>query len=259
MSIDFDSAALQTQQEEEEYDEEDYARERELHKLLTDLPDDMLDDSANSSTCSRPEDNNRPQHAWDVPQWQHPRPSSLEEPYEESDQGSYHEDYSYRSHTSQTNSHPHHLQTGTEHLATGWDQQNGQNYQYQNGDYAHSSAGTDESHGTDFSTGDGAGQDVYPNNALQHGAGYHGEEAQALGEHNNTRHHFQVFDNGGAGNKPAGHYKANTADGQQLAQLQILNRAQSRQIEELEQKLEDCRRRMRYLEHQFTIVKGQIH
>lgn len=114
------------------------------------------------------------------------------QPYEECDQGSYHEDYSCRSHTSQTNSHPHHLQTGTEHLATGWDQQNGQNYQYQNGDYAHSSAGTDESHGTDFSTGDGAGQDVYPNNALQHGAGYHGEEAQALGEHNNTRHHFQV-------------------------------------------------------------------
>ncbi len=112
--------------------------------------------------------------------------------YEEYDQGSYHEDYSYKSHTSQTNSHPHHLQTGTEHLPTGWDQQNGQNYQYQNGDYAHSSAGTDEFHGTDFSTGDGAEQEVYPNNALQHGAGYHGDEAQAHGEHNNIRHHFQV-------------------------------------------------------------------
>ncbi|XP_016373258.1 LOW QUALITY PROTEIN: centrosomal protein of 152 kDa-like [Sinocyclocheilus rhinocerous] len=299
MSIDFDSAALQTQQEEEEYDQEDYAREQELHKLLTDLPDDMLDDSAdcsspelNCSTCSRPEDNNRPQHAWNVPQWEHPRPSSHEEHYEEYYQGSYHEDYSYKSHMSQTNSHPHHLQTGTEHLATGWDQQNGQNYQYQNGDYAHSSAGTDESHGTDFSPGDGAEQDVHPNNALQRGAGYHGDEAQAHGEHDNIRHHFQVFDSGGAGNKPTDHYKAsyhphqpsnqpkmfnpqvtnqnghfdqiqrdfldstqNPADGQQLAQLQILNRAQSRQIEELEQKLEDCRRRMRYLEHQFAIVK----
>ncbi len=52
---------------------------------------------------------------------------------------------------------------------------------------------------------------------------------------------------------------SDTADGQQLAQLQILNRAQSRQMEELEQNLEDCRRRMRYLEHQFTIVKGPIH
>lgn len=30
MSIDFDSAALQTQHEEEEYDREDYAREQEV-------------------------------------------------------------------------------------------------------------------------------------------------------------------------------------------------------------------------------------
>ena len=30
MSIDFDSAALQTQQDEEEYDQEDYAREQEV-------------------------------------------------------------------------------------------------------------------------------------------------------------------------------------------------------------------------------------
>uniref|UniRef100_A0A8C2KYF2 Centrosomal protein of 152 kDa-like n=1 Tax=Cyprinus carpio TaxID=7962 RepID=A0A8C2KYF2_CYPCA len=298
MSIDFDSAALQTQQEEEEYDQEDYAREQELHKLLTDLPDDMLDDSVDCSspeldrsTCSHPEDKNRPQHAWNVPQWEHPRPSSHEEHYEEYDQASYHEDYSYRSHTSQSNSHPHHLQTGTEHLPTSWDPQN---YQYQNVDYAHSSAGTDESHGTDFSTGDGAEQDAYPHNALQHGAGYHGDEAQVHGEQNNIRKHFQVFGNGEARNKNTDAYKAsyhphqpsnqpkmfspqvtsqnghfdqiqrdfldstqNTADGQQLAQLQILNRAQSRQIEELEQKLEDCRRRMRYLEHQFAIVKDE--
>ncbi|XP_048013741.1 centrosomal protein of 152 kDa isoform X2 [Megalobrama amblycephala] len=299
MSIDFDSAALQTQQEEEEeYDQEDYAREQELHKLLTDLPDDMLDDSGDCpspeldrSTCSHPEDNNRPQQAWNVPQWEPPRPSH-EEQYEEYDQGSYHEDYSYKSHTSQTNSHPHHLQTGTEHLPSGWDLQNGQNYQYQSGDYAHSSAGTDESHGTDFSTGDGAEQEAYTHNALHHGAGYHGDEGH--GEHNNIRNRFQVFDNGGAGNKPTDHYKAsyhphqpsnqpkmfspqvtsqnghfdqlqrdfldatqNTAEGQQLAQLQILNQAQSRQIEELEQKLEDCRRRMRYLEHQFAIVKDE--
>lgn len=31
MSIDFDSAALQTQHEEDEYDQEDYAREQEVH------------------------------------------------------------------------------------------------------------------------------------------------------------------------------------------------------------------------------------
>ncbi|KAG8440507.1 hypothetical protein GDO86_006310 [Hymenochirus boettgeri] len=50
MSIDFDSGALQTQQEEEEYDKEDYAREQELQQLLTDLPHDMLDDSLSSSS-----------------------------------------------------------------------------------------------------------------------------------------------------------------------------------------------------------------
>ncbi|KAK7117828.1 hypothetical protein R3I94_023148 [Phoxinus phoxinus] len=301
MSIDFDSAALQTQQEEEEYDQEDYAREQELHKLLTDLPDDMLDDSGDCSspelhrsTCSHPEDNNRPQPAWNVPQWEHPIPSHEEQHYEEHDQGSYHEDYSYRSHMSQTNSHPHHLQTGTEHLPAGWDPQNGKKFQYERGDHAHSSAGTDESHATDFSTGDGPEQDAYTHNALHHGAVYQGDEAQGHGENNDIRNRFQVFDNGGPVNKPTDQYKAsyhphqppnqpkmfnpqvssqighfdqlqrdfldstqNTSEGQQLSQLQILNRAQSRQIEELEQKLEDCRRRMRYLEHQFAIVKDE--
>lgn len=47
-----------------------------------------------------------------------------------------------------------------------------------------------------------------------------------------------------------------TADREQLAQLQILNKAQQRQIEDLEGKLEDSRRKMRYVEHQFAIVKG---
>ncbi|XP_051975841.1 centrosomal protein of 152 kDa-like [Xyrauchen texanus] len=304
MSIDFDSAALQTQQEEEEYDQEDYAREQELHKLLTDLPDDMLEDSRDCSSpeldrsnCSRQGDDNRPQHAWNVPQWKPPR-SSHEEHYEEYDQGSYHEEYSYRSHTSQTNSHPHHLQTGTEHLTTEWDEQNGQNYQYQSGDYGHSSAGKEESHGSNFSAEERMEEDSIPHNALHHGEIYHGKEVQSngqnYGEHGNIQNHIQVFDNGGAGNKPADHYKASyhphqpsnqpkmfnpqaatqnghfdqlqrdfldstqhTAESQQLAQLQILNRAQSRQIEELEKKLEDCRRRMRYVEHQFAIVKDE--
>ncbi|KAJ1180520.1 hypothetical protein NDU88_005741 [Pleurodeles waltl] len=60
MSLDFDSGALQTQHaDEEEYDNEDYARDQELKQLLTDLPHDMLDDSRdlsspelNSSDCS---------------------------------------------------------------------------------------------------------------------------------------------------------------------------------------------------------------
>lgn len=50
-----------------------------------------------------------------------------------------------------------------------------------------------------------------------------------------------------------------TADKEQLAQQQILNKAKQRQIEDLEQKLEDSRRNMRYLEHQFAIVKGTFY
>lgn len=34
MSMDFDSAALQTQQDEDEYDQEDYAREQEVQKRV---------------------------------------------------------------------------------------------------------------------------------------------------------------------------------------------------------------------------------
>lgn len=52
---------------------------------------------------------------------------------------------------------------------------------------------------------------------------------------------------------------AETADGEQLAQLQILYKAQQRQIEDLERKLEDSRRKMRYVEHQFAIVKGMFY
>uniref|UniRef100_A0A7N8XHE8 Centrosomal protein 152 n=1 Tax=Mastacembelus armatus TaxID=205130 RepID=A0A7N8XHE8_9TELE len=48
-----------------------------------------------------------------------------------------------------------------------------------------------------------------------------------------------------------------TADREQLAQMQILYKAQQRQIAELEQKLEDSRRNARYLEHQFAIVKDE--
>ncbi|XP_029392727.1 centrosomal protein of 152 kDa isoform X2 [Mus pahari] len=49
MSLEFGSVALQTQNEDEEFDKEDYEREKELQQLLTDLPHDMLDDDLSSS------------------------------------------------------------------------------------------------------------------------------------------------------------------------------------------------------------------
>ncbi|KAJ8779211.1 hypothetical protein J1605_000087 [Eschrichtius robustus] len=68
MSLDFGSVALQTQNEDEEYDKEDYEREKELQQLLTDLPHDMLDDDLSSpelhySDCSEDGREEGPHHS----------------------------------------------------------------------------------------------------------------------------------------------------------------------------------------------------
>ncbi|XP_026532923.1 centrosomal protein of 152 kDa [Notechis scutatus] len=72
MSLDFDSAALQMQHEEDEYDQEDYAREQELQQLLIDLPHDMLEDSGDQlSDYSAPEEHEQAHEPWDqdAAQW----------------------------------------------------------------------------------------------------------------------------------------------------------------------------------------------
>ncbi|XP_066526078.1 centrosomal protein of 152 kDa [Hoplias malabaricus] len=292
MSIDFDSAALQTQhEEEEEYDQEDYAREQELQKLLTDLPDDMLEDSRDCSspeleysTCSHEGDSNRLQHAWNGrPEWSN-----------QSEVPCTADGYTYDSTVAQQNSHDEHIQGGTEHLPHVWNPHQHQNYQLESGDYVYSSAEMAESNGAnDSSTEERFEQDAYPHPGLDHGIESKVDD-QDYGEQLNVRNHFQNFSNGIAEGKAIDCYKAtyrphnpatqpkmfNTksfplnddfdqlqrefldsspgaVDVQEYAQLKILNKAQSRQIEDLEQKLEDSRRKMRYLEHQFAIVKDE--
>ncbi|XP_053345692.1 centrosomal protein of 152 kDa isoform X1 [Clarias gariepinus] len=289
MSIDFDSAALQTQhEEEEEYDQEDYAREQELHKLLTDLPDDMLEDSHDSSpeldysTCSPQRDNDRPQHVWNGQSDQLQPPRSETNPEDAYDQSN-HQGYMYG------RGHVHHLHGRAEHLTHGWETHEDQNCQYESGGSVYSSTGTAEPNGTNnFSVGDYE-QEAYPS------PGHHsGADGQDFGEHGNVRNHFQKFDNRITdgqdtdcykatyqphnpsrqpnmfnihSSQPNGHFdqlqrdflesSPTTVDAQEYAQLKILNKAQLRQIEDLEQKLEDSRRKMRYLEHQFAIVKDE--
>ncbi|XP_026872929.2 centrosomal protein of 152 kDa [Electrophorus electricus] len=294
MSIDFDSAALQTQhEEEEEYDQEDYAREQELHKLLTDLPGDMLEDSRDSSspdldysTCSHPGNNNnkRPQHFCGHSEWSNqPRPLSVEDnPHDGYDQ-SHHQGCTYDNTASQPNSHVHHLQGGMDHLPQAWDAHHCENYQHESEDYVYSCDRTAESDGVNFSSGEGYEQETY-----LHTGG------QGQGKHAIVQNHFQNFDNGITESKDVDTYKVSyhphkppsapkmfstqashqnghfnqlqrdfldsspsAVDAQECAQVKILNKAQSRQIEELEQKLEDNRRKMRYLDHQFAIVRDE--
>ncbi|CAL8325651.1 unnamed protein product [Gadus morhua 'NCC'] len=274
MSIDFDSAALQTQQDEDEYDQEDYAREQELHKLLTDLPDDMLEDSHDSSpeleysTCSNNNINNR---KGQPPEWTqqaelspHPKRNSYEN-YDEDYNGGSHQHEGFEGEAVHINGYDSHAQRPP--LTAAWKQQ----------------------------PQEGFGRQPFP-----HGAGdrsdYELEEGDGktrfFENQNNAKKHFQNIDDPGSGERRVAHCKANynphkpagqpqshsvqaplepfehlqreyldtaqnTAEGQQLAQLQILHKAQQRQVEDLERKLEDSRRNMRYLEHQFAIVKDE--
>ncbi|XP_035521754.1 centrosomal protein of 152 kDa isoform X2 [Morone saxatilis] len=299
MSIDFDSAALQTQHDEEEYDQEDYAREQELQKLLTDLPDDMLEDSRDSSpeleysTCSNKNTGNSPQSTW-TPQWSaHPRPTSHEQNYEADYDQRSHDEYAYGDGAAQINGHQSHPQS--QHLPHTWSQQS-QDPQYAQGDYTYTSTGTEKSTETNDFSADEYVSKPFPqgtNHAVVYNGGGGCRDNQSYGDHNNTRNQFQDLKTG-PGVRVVDQYKASynphhpahqpkmfnsqaahqesqlnhlqrefldstqqTADREQLAQLQILNKAQQRQIEDLEQKLEDSRRNMRYVEHQFAIVRDE--
>ncbi|XP_075998728.1 centrosomal protein of 152 kDa isoform X2 [Genypterus blacodes] len=277
MSIDFDSAALQTQHDEEEYDQEDYAREQELHKLLTDLPDDMLEDSRDSSpeleesTCNNKNTGNSPQSTWTQPWSDQPRPTSHKQDFGVAyDEGAHHHARAYEDGSVPSNGH------GSHPLPHTW-KQHEQDHHFNQGDYTYTSVATEQStQANDFSI------DEYESNPPMDYSG----EREPDGEHSNSRNHFQ----NGSGERGVDQYKASynphqpkmfnsqaphqeaqfdslqrefldsaqkTADKEQLAQVQILNKAQQRQIEDLERKQEDSRRTLRYIEHQFAIVKDE--
>ncbi|CAN9499120.1 unnamed protein product [Ophioblennius macclurei] len=263
MSIDFDSAALQTQHDEEEYDQEDYAREQELHKLLTDLPHDMLDDSRDSSpsdleysACSNKNGVSSPHGSW-TQQWSdYPRPASHGQNYEV--------DYAGDSHNGRAYEDGHQSQSQAQPLPHAWKH----DHQFDQGDYACVSIGTEKS--TEFSAE--FQSEIYPqstNNHVEYNAegGYMDKQSHFQAAYNpqHPAHQPKMFNPQGA--QQEAHYDhlqrefldstQQNSERQQLAQLQILNKAQQRQIEDLEQKLEDARRKMRYMEHQFAIVRDE--
>uniref|UniRef100_A0A8C3G0G9 Centrosomal protein 152 n=1 Tax=Cyclopterus lumpus TaxID=8103 RepID=A0A8C3G0G9_CYCLU len=260
MSIDFDSAALQTQHDEEEYDQEDYAREQELHKLLTDLPDDMLEDSIDSSpeleysTCSNKNTGSSPQSAW-TPQWSdHPRPPSHEQDCEVD------EEYAYEDGAVQNNGH--------HPLPNTWNQ----DHQYTQGDYTYTSMGSEKPTETkDCSTDEYESKPYllqlycFCLQTLQPGVLDRVDQHHATYNPHHPAHQPAMFNSQAV--QQEGQFDhlqrefldstQQTADRELLAQLQILHTAQQRQIEDLERKLEDSRRNMRYIEHQFAIAKDE--
>ncbi|XP_038276089.1 centrosomal protein of 152 kDa isoform X6 [Dermochelys coriacea] len=191
MSLDFDSGALQTQHEEEdEYDQEDYAREQELQQLLTDLPHDMLDDSgdqlSNYSDCSIQEDAEQAHEPWE-------------------------HEARWNDHLLITNPQS---QFGASEVA------NGQ---------------TVEHYKVTYKPYQNAIQQKIPITQDATGRNEVLEELQRefLGT------------------------EENLADNMQILQLQVLNKARERQLEELTEKMEKSAQQIRYLNHQLAMVKDE--
>ncbi|XP_023180334.1 centrosomal protein of 152 kDa isoform X4 [Xiphophorus maculatus] len=261
----------------------------ELHKLLTDLPDDMLEDSRDSSspelessTYSNKNSGSSPQTKWNQDWSDHSHPTSHTQAYKvDCDHGS-HDEYVYEDGPAHANGHL------PQNLPPGWTQ--GRHFAQEN----RTNMDSDEY----AETGDYSAEcdpRLLPESTRSN-LDYNGDggyrNPQCLGDHN-TRNHFQKL-NSGPGDHGNNQFKVNynpqhpahqpkmlnphsaqqkdqfeqlqrefldstqqTADREQVAQLQVLNKAQQRQIEDLEQKLEDSRRNMRYIEHQFAIVKDE--
>ncbi|XP_039579505.1 centrosomal protein of 152 kDa isoform X3 [Passer montanus] len=190
MSLDFDSGALQTQHEDEDYDQEDYAREQELQQLLTDLPHDMLEDSGDQlssySDCSIQETEE-----------QSHEPGKLD---------------------GRWNDHP--LISDPPNQFVPSDVVNGQ---------------SPESYKVTYKP--------YQNGIHQNIPG--------IQEGNRRNEVFEGLQHEFLGNDEK------SSENMQILQLQVLNKARERQLEELNEKLEKSAQQIRYLNHQLSMVKDE--
>ncbi|XP_040348572.1 centrosomal protein of 152 kDa isoform X8 [Herpailurus yagouaroundi] len=286
MSLDFGSVALQTQnEEEEEYDKEDYEREKELQQLLTDLPHDMLDDDL----------------------------SSPELPYSDcSEDGT--EGEPHRSEQLEMNWHEHQVlpksQSGNDYneirdVYTGEKSGNGWEDNQNKADDQHPGYHPNE-------VGDEGGSGYSPPSNYEQTDLYHlpenfrpytnGQKQEFNSQPTNIikfsdpqRNHFQQFGiSQGPSCQALEPYKVtykpyqssaqnddspaqeiagsdtfeglqqqflganeNSAENMQIIQLQVLNKAKERQLDNLVEKLNESEHQIRYLNHQLLIVKDE--
>uniref|UniRef100_A0A2R9BZI5 Centrosomal protein 152 n=1 Tax=Pan paniscus TaxID=9597 RepID=A0A2R9BZI5_PANPA len=187
MSLDFGSVALPVQNEDEEYDKEDYEREKELQQLLTDLPHEMLDDDLSSpelqySDCSEDGTDGQPHH-----------PGQLE---------------------------------------MSWNEQMLPKSQSVNGP---SCQGLEPYNKVTYKPYQSSAQnnDGSPAQEITGSDTFEGLQQQFLGANENS------------------------AENMQIIQLQVLNKAKERQLENLIEKLNESERQIRYLNHQLVIIKDE--
>ncbi|XP_054858693.1 centrosomal protein of 152 kDa [Eublepharis macularius] len=295
MSLDFDSAALQMQHDEEEYDQEDYMREQELQKLLTDLPHDMLEDSgdhlSNFSDCSAPEEHEQVHEPWDQEaRWNdHPMTANPQ-----SGPNLYAERFLYDQGNIQGEMH-----------ASEWPNHNADEERNM---YEISGRASDDGSDDVYLGGDG-----YPApNRYPQGNTYHlpenfrpsytnGPQQELSNQHKTAnfvdtkKEHLKFGTSETTNSQSVEPYKViykpyqnniqkpvtvspeaarrieafedmqqeflgtgeNAPDNMQILQLQVLNKAKGRQLEELNKQLEERAQQIRYLSHQLSIVKDE--
>ncbi|XP_034516899.1 centrosomal protein of 152 kDa isoform X2 [Ailuropoda melanoleuca] len=279
MSLDFGSVALQTQNEDEEFDKEDYEREKELQQLLTDLPHDMLDDDLSSpelhySDCS-----------------------------EDSTEGELH-----RSEQLEMNWREHQVLPKSQSVndydeirdvyigeksSNGWEDNQSKNDDQHPG--YHPKEGGGEG-GSGYSPPSNYEQtDLYhlPENFRPYVNGqkqefnsqpthvikfsdpqrnrFQGPSCQALEPYKVTYKPYQssAQNNDSPGQEIAGSdtfeslqqqflgANENSAENMQIIQLQVLNKAKERQLDNLVEKLNESEHQIRYLNHQLLIIKDE--
>uniref|UniRef100_A0A8C9B563 Centrosomal protein 152 n=1 Tax=Phocoena sinus TaxID=42100 RepID=A0A8C9B563_PHOSS len=279
MSLDFGSVALQTQNEDEEYDKEDYEREKELQQLLTDLPHDMLDDDDLSSPelhysdCSEDGREEEPHHSEQLAMnWNEhqvlPKSPSVNDYNEIRD-----------------------VYIG-EKRGNGWEE-NQSRTEDQHPGY-HPEGGGDEG-GSGYSPPSKYEQtDLYdlPENFRPYASGqrqeFNSQPTNVITFSDPQRNHFQVFcqalesykvtykpyqssaqNNGSPAQDIAGSdtfeglqqqflgASENSVENMQIIQLQVLNKAKERQLDNLVEKLNASERQIRYLNHQLLIIKDE--
>ncbi|XP_027409862.1 centrosomal protein of 152 kDa isoform X2 [Bos indicus x Bos taurus] len=285
MSLDFGSVALQTQNEDEEFDKEDYEREKELQQLLTDLPHDMLDDDLSSpelhySDCSEDGREETTHHSEQLEMnWtEHqvlPKPPNVNAYNEIRDicigekSGNGWEDNQSRT----EDQHPvYHPEGGGDEGGSGYSPPS----KYEQTDlyhlpenfrpYTNSQKQEFNSQPTNVITF----SDTQRNHFQQFGMSQ-GPSCQALESYKVTYKPFQssAQNNGSPAQDTAESdtfeglqqqflgANENSAENMQIIQLQVLNKAKERQLDNLVEKLDESERQVRFLNHQLLITKDE--
>ncbi|XP_042660230.1 centrosomal protein of 152 kDa [Tyto alba] len=304
MSLDFGSGVLQTQHEDEDYDQEDYAREQELQQLLTDLPHDMLEDSGDQlstySDCSihETEEQSHEPGKHDGRWNDHPLITDPQNGYEQG-QNLYPEQFLHDQQNDHAEKHGKnwndlHNNEEKKHLYDIKEDYCGQNGQedpddvylgrdgfnapscYQQNNVYHlpenfrpytnghkpefnnqqskimNYPDAPKEHLKQFVASDVSGQspESYKVTYKPYQNGIH-KKLPVIQEGTRRNEVFEDLQHEFLANDE------NSSENMQILQLQVLNKARERQLEELNEKLEKSAQQIRYLNHQLSMVKDE--